>query len=100
MKKGEEMESNTEYLLKYISNNAYQKLLTKKTYQLASLAHDRRDVELNIRYLIKLGMKNADYVVRERIEELLLPHHDFIKKMNQYLNKVSKEEFINMLENS
>ena len=94
------MESNTEYLLKYISNNAYQKLLTKKTYQLAFLAHDRRDVELNIRYLIKLGMKNADYVVRERIEEVLLPHHDFIKKMNQSLNKVSKEEFINMLENS
>lgn len=94
------MESNVEYLLKYISNDAYQVFLDKKVYQLEAVVNDRRDVELNIRYLKRLGILNLDYVVIERIEDLLLPHHEFIKKMNQYLDKISKEEFISMLENS
>lgn len=94
------MKNNHEYLLKYISNDAYQKLLKKKVYQLEDLIHNRRDVELNIRYLIKIGIKNVDYVVSERIDDLLLSHHDFIKKIDQYLEKNSYEELINMLENS
>ena len=94
------MESNVEYLLKYISNDAYQVFLEKKVYQLEAVVNDRRDVELNIRYLKRLGILNLDYVVIERIEDLLLPHHEFIKKMNQYLDKIPKEEFISMLENS
>lgn len=94
------MKNHVEYLLKYISNDAYQKLLRKKGYQIEEIAQNRRDVELNIRYLIRLGVKNVDYVVIERIDDLLLPHHDFMNKINHYLEKISKEEFINMLENS
>ncbi|MDY4996332.1 MAG: hypothetical protein SO108_01290 [Bacilli bacterium] len=94
------MKNHVEYLLKYISNDAYQNLLKKKGYQIEEIAQNRRDVELNIRYLIRLGVKNVDYVVIERIDDLLLSHHDFIKKINQYLDKTSKEDFVNMLENS
>ena len=79
------MKNHVEYLLKYISNDAYQNLLKKKGYQIEEIAQNRRDVELNIRYLIRLGVKNVDYVVIERIDDLLLSHHDFIKKINQYL---------------
>ena len=94
------MKNHVEYLLKYISNDAYQNLLKKKGYQIEEIAQNRRDVELNIRYLIRLGVKNVDYVVIERIDDLLLSHDDFIKKINQYLDKTSKEDFVNMLENS
>lgn len=94
------MKNHVEYLLKYISNDAYQKLLKKKGYQIEEIAQNRRDVELNIRYLIRIGVKNVDYVVIERIDDLLLSYHDFIKKINQYLDKTSKEDFVNMLENS
>ena len=94
------MKNHVEYLLKYISNDAYQNLLKKKGYQIEEIAQNRRDVELNIRYLLRLGIKNVDYVVIERIDDLLLPHHDFMNKINHYLEKISKEEFINMLENS
>ena len=79
------MKNHVEYLLKYISNDAYQNLLKKKGYQIEEIAQNRRDVELNIRYLIRSGVKNVDYVVIERIDDLLLSHHDFIKKINQYL---------------
>ena len=60
------MKNHVEYLLKYISNDAYQNLLKKKGYQIEEIAQNRRDVELNIRYLIRLGVKNVDYVVIER----------------------------------
>lgn len=94
------MKGSAEYLLKYISHDAYYKIVKQKAYQLEDIINARRDVELNIRYLIRLGVKNVDYVVIERIDDLLLSHHDFIKKINQYLDKTSKEDFVNMLENS
>lgn len=94
------MKGSAEYLLKYISHDAYYKILKQKAYQLEDIINDRRDVELNIRYLLRLGIKNVDYVVFERIDDLLLSHHDFMNKINHYLEKISKEEFINMLENS
>ena len=94
------MKGSAEYLLKYISHDAYQKILKQKVYQLEDMVNDRRDVELNIRYLLKLGVKNVDYVVIERIDDLLLSHHDFMNKINHYLERNSKEEFIDMLENS
>ncbi len=94
------MKGSAEYLLKYISHDAYYKIVKQKAYQLEDIINARRDVELNIRYLIRIGVKNVDYVVIERIDDLLLSHHDFIKKINQYLDKTSKEDFVNMLENS
>lgn len=89
-----------EYLLTYIHHDTYQKFLQRNFYRLEDVTNSRRDVELNIRYLLKLGVKNVDYVVMERIEDLLLLHHDFVLKMEEYLKSLSIEEVIDMLENS
>lgn len=95
------MRSDLEYLLKYISNEAYKKMLMKNgDYIIENLVDNRVDVDLNIRYLIKLGIKNIDNVVIERLDDLLLSNNLFIKKMNDYEDKLSKEGLIDMLENS
>ena len=45
------MKKNTEYLLKYISNETYDKILKNtNAYILDNLETNRRDVELNIKY--------------------------------------------------
>ena len=73
------MKKNTEYLLKYISNESYDKILKNtNAYILDNLETNRRDVELNIKYLIKYGIKNIDNVVYDRLEDLTLSHNKFI----------------------
>ncbi len=95
------MMRETEYLLKYISNSTYQNVLMKNhDYTLYNLVDNRVDVDLNIRYLIRYGVKNIDRVVLERIDDLLLGHNDFIQKMNEYEKKLKKDGLIDMLENS
>lgn len=95
------MQRETDYLLKYIGNDTYQKILTRNhSYTKEDLINNRVDVDLNIRYLIKLGIKNIDRVVMERLDDLLLPNLEFIKKMNHYEEKLTKQGFIDMLENS
>ena len=55
------MQRETDYLLKYVTNETYQKILKKNhTYTIENLIDNRVDVDLNIRYLIKLGVKNID----------------------------------------
>lgn len=95
------MKERPEYLLKYISNEVYKKILMKNgEFIIENLVDNRVDVDLNIRYLIKLGIKNIDNVVLERLDDLLMSNNMFIKKMNDYEDKLSKDGLIDMLENS
>ena len=94
------MNYDIEYLLKYISNNTYKKISTKKSsYLLELLEKNRIDVDLNIRYLLKYGVVKIDEVVLDRIEDLVNSHNDFIKIIEEYEQKIGKQETINMLEN-
>jgi len=89
-----------EYLLKYISNDTFNKILNNKgDYILDKVIVNRIDVDLNIRYLKKYGVYDIDKVVYERLEELTLNHNDFIKKINDYEKKLTHEEVIMILEN-
>ena len=95
------MKEKPEYLLKYISNESYGKVLKKNgDYIIDNLVNNRVDVDLNIRYLLKLGIKNIDIVVMERLDDLLLEHNRFIEKIDKYEKKLTKDGLINMLENS
>lgn len=95
------MYKETDYLLKYVTNETYQKILKKNhTYMIENLIDNRVDVDLNIRYLIKLGVKNIDRVVLERLDDLLLKNNEFESKMNGYINKLTKDGLIDMLDNS
>lgn len=90
-----------DYLLQYISNETYKKILKKNnTYVIESLINNRIDVNLNIRYLLKLGLKNIDIIVLERLDDLLLSNQEFITKMSNYEDKLTREGLINILENS
>lgn len=88
-----------EYLLKYISNDTYKRILNKSDYVKSRLEKNYIDVDLNIRYLIKYGVSNIDKVVYDLLEELLNSHNDFIKYINNYEKKLSKDEVIILLEN-
>ena len=95
------MKERPEYLLKYISNEVYKKILMKNgEFVIENLVDNRVDVDLNIRYLLKYGIKNIDIIVLNRLDDLLLGHNDFIKKITLYEEKLTKEGLINMLENS
>ena len=95
------MQEEAQYLLKYVSNDTYKKIKIKyKDYMLDDLVDNRVDVDLNIRYLIRLGVKNIDNVVLERLDDLLMSNNLFIKKMNGYIDKLSIEGLIDMMENS
>lgn len=94
------MKKNTEYLSKYISNETYDKILKNtNAYILDNLETNRRDVELNIKYLIKYGIKNIDNVVYDRLEDLTLSHNTFISIMEKYEQSLGKDGFISMIEN-
>lgn len=94
------MQYNIEYLLKYISNDTYKRIIEKKSIYLQELLEKNRiDVDLNIRYLIKYGISKIDEVVLDRIEELVKSHNDFIRIIHDYEMKLGKEKTINMLEN-
>ena len=95
------MQEEAQYLLKYVSNDTYKKIKIKyKDYMLDDLVDNRVDVDLNIRYLIRLGVKNIDNVVLERLDDLLMSNNLFIKKMIGYIDKLSIEGLIDMMENS
>ena len=90
---------NIGYLNKYVSNNTMNYLKKLDEYILQDLTHNYVDVDLNVKYLRKYGVTNLDKVIPSMIEYLLLPHNDFIKKIQNYENKMSKEEVISLLEN-
>ena len=94
------MEYKIDYLLRYISNETYKKILNKKSSYILTLVEDNYiDTDLNIKYLIKYGVKNIDKVVYDSLEELTINHNDYIKKIKDYEKKLSKEEVIMLIEN-
>jgi len=94
------MNYKIEYLLRYISNDTYKKIVSKKSDYILKLTHDNYiDTDLNIKYLIKYGVKNIDKVVYESLEDLTINHNEYIKKIKDYEKKLTKEEVIMLLEN-
>ena len=94
------MEYKIDYLLRYVTNDTYKKILNKKSSYILTLVEDNYiDTDLNIKYLIKYGVKNIDKVVYDSLEELTINHNDYIKKIKEYEKKLSKEEVIMLLEN-
>lgn len=94
------MNNNTEYLLRYISMKDYKKLINDKNDYVLDLLRDNYiDVNLNIRYLIKYGIKNIDKYIYNNTMDLITSHNDFIKKIEEYENNLSKEEVISLIEN-
>ena len=94
------MNYKIDYLLRYISNDTYKKICDKKSNYILKLVEDNYvDTDLNIKYLIKYGIKNIDKVVYENLEDLTNNHNDYINKIKAYEKKLSKEEVIMLLEN-
>lgn len=94
------MNYKIDYLLRYISNETYKRICDKKSDYILKLVEDNYvDTDLNIKYLIKYGIKNIDKVVYENIEELTTNHNEYINKIKKYEEKLSKEEVIMLLEN-
>ena len=89
---------NIEYLLRYVSNDTYKKILKKNDYILNLLEETYIDTDLNIKYLIKYGIKDIDKVVYDMLEDLTISHNDFIKKIKEYEKKLSHEEVIMLIE--
>lgn len=95
------MNRDIDYLLKYVSNDTFKDIkLNKSDYILDELEDNRVDVDLNIRYLIKYGIKNMDRVIYDRVEDLVISHNDFIEMINKYEYSLGKDGLIDMLENS
>ena len=93
------MNYKIEYLLRYISNDTYKKILKNKNSYILKLVEDNYiDTDLNIKYLIKYGVKDIDKVVYDSLEELTLSHNEYLKKIKEYERKLTKEEVIMILE--
>lgn len=95
------MNYQIDYLLKYISNETFKKIKAEKSdYILTNLEDNYRDVDLNIKYLLNYGINhNIDKVIYEMLEDLFLPHNDFIAKIKNLEKNLTKEEIVAMLEN-
>lgn len=94
------MNYKIDYLLRYISNDTYKNIINKKSEYILRLAEDNYvDTDLNIKYLIKYGVKNIDKVVCESLEDLTMNHNEYINKIKEYEKNLSKEEVIMLLEN-
>ena len=88
-----------DYLLRYISNDTYKKILKNKNSYILKLVEDNYiDTDLNIKYLIKYGVKDIDKVVYDSLEELTMSHNEYLKKIKEYERKLTKEEVIMLLE--
>ncbi len=93
------MNYKIDYLLRYISNDTYKKILKNKNSYILKLVEDNYiDTDLNIKYLIKYGVKDIDKVVYDSLEELTMSHNEYIKKIKEYERKLTKEEVIMLLE--
>lgn len=93
------MNYKIDYLLRYISNDTYKKILKNKNSYILKLVEDNYiDTDLNIKYLIKYGVKDIDKVVYDSLEELTISHNEYLKKIKEYERKLTKEEVIMLLE--
>lgn len=93
------MNYKIDYLLRYVSNETYKNILKNKSdYVLSLVENNYIDTDLNIKYLIKYGVKDIDKVVYDSLEELTISHNDYLKKIKEYEKKLTKEEVIMLLE--
>ena len=94
------MNYKIDYLLRYISNDTYKNIINKKNDYILRLVEDNYvDTDLNIKYLIRYGIKNIDKVVYESLEDLTMNHNEYINKIKEYEKNLNKEEVIMLLEN-
>ena len=94
------MNYNIDYLLRYVSNDTYKKIVSKKSDYVLKLCEENYvDTDLNIKYLIRYGVKSIDKVVYESLEDLTQSHNEYINKIKEYEKNLSKEEVIMLLEN-
>ena len=90
----------TDYLLKYMSMDMYNKIINSSNNYILELLQDNFiDVNLNIKYLINYGITNIDRVIYNMIYDLAITHEDFVKKIKDYEKDLTKEEVIMLLEN-
>ena len=76
------MNYKIDYLLRYISNDTFNKIVSKKSDYILKLVEDNYvDTDLNIKYLIRYGIKNIDKVVYESLEDLSMNHNEYINKI-------------------
>ena len=79
------MNKKIDYLLRYVSNSTYNKILTSSNnYTLELLQNNFVDVNLNIKYLIRYGITNIDKVICSMLLELTEEHSKFTKKIEEY----------------
>lgn len=89
-----------EYLLRYVSMDTYNKIIKDNNAYILDLLKDNYvDVNLNIKYLINYGVSNIDKILPNIINELIVNHKDFEKKIEEYEKHLTKEEVIMLLEN-
>lgn len=89
-----------DYLLRYVSMDTYNKIIKENNEYILDLLKDNYvDVNLNIKYLINYGISNIDKILPNIVNDLILNHKDFEKKIEEYENHLTKEEVIMLIEN-
>ena len=89
-----------DYLLRYVSMDTYKKIISNNNdYILGLLSDNYVDIDLNIKYLIKYGITNIDSVIYNNISDFITGHNEFIKKIKEYEEILTKEEVIMLYEN-
>ncbi len=89
-----------DYLLRYVSMETYNKIIKDNNEYILDLLKDNYvDVNLNIKYLINYGVSNIDKILPNIINDLILSHKDFEKKIEEYEKHLTKDEVIMLIEN-
>ena len=89
-----------DYLLRYVSMETYNKIIKDNNEYILDLLKDNYvDVNLNIKYLINYGISNIDKILPNIINDLILSHKDFEKKIEEYEKHLTKDEVIMLIEN-
>ena len=89
-----------DYLLRYVSMDTYNKIINNNNDYILDLLKDNYvDVNLNIKYLINYGVSNIDKILPNIINDLILSHKDFEKKIEEYEKHLTKDEVIMLIEN-
>ena len=78
----------------------YNKIIKDNNEYILDLLKDNYvDVNLNIKYLINYGVSNIDKILPNIINDLILSHKDFEKKIEEYEKHLTKDEVIMLIEN-
>lgn len=94
------MRNGLDYLLKYVSNETLGVMKKRySSYILESLEDERVNIEYNLRYFLKYGIKDIDNICLKNIDDVLLEHDKLIEKINNYESKLSKNDVIMMYDN-